>query len=110
RRPYGWYLAAIQCVLAKLCGQGKVEVRADGNLLEDQPLERALKNTHGFPNVILEPQIDFTASQVRALKDFYSDFFDHPPASSEARALGKETGEAFRTLLGELEGLATQIN
>ncbi len=108
KRPYGWYLAAIQCVLAKLCGRGKVEVRSDGNLLEDQSLKRALKNTHGFPNVILEPQIDFTASQVRNLKDFYSDFFDHPPAASEARALGKETGEAFKTVVNELEVLAVQ--
>ncbi len=108
KRPYGWYLAAIQCVLAKLCGRGKVEVRSDGNLLENQSLERALKNTHGFPNVILEPQIDFTASQVRNLKDFYSDFFDRPPAATEARALGKETGEAFKTVVNELEVLAVQ--
>lgn len=108
RKPYGWYLAASQCILAKLCGRGKVEVRADGTLLEEQALERALKNTHGFPNVILEPQIDFTASQVRNLKDFYSDFFDHPPAATEARALGKETGAAFKTLLNELEKLQVQ--
>ena len=108
KRPYGWYLAALQCVLAKLCGRGKVEVRSDGNLLEDQNLERALKNTHGFPNVVLEPQIDFTASQVRGLKDFYSDFFDHPAAATEARALGKETGQAFQTLVGELDVLMVQ--
>ena len=108
RKPYGWYLAAIQCVLAKLCRRAKIEVRSDGNLLEDQALERALKNTHGFPNVILEPQIDFTASQVRNLKDFFSDFFDHPPAATEARALGKETGEAFKTLVNELDLLAVQ--
>lgn len=110
RKPYGWYLAAIQCVLAKLCGRGKIEVRSDGNLLEDQGLERALKNTHSFPNVILEPQIDFTASQVRNLKDFFSDFFDHPPPATEARALGKETGEAFKALLNELDLLAVQAN
>ena len=24
-KPYGWDLAAIQCLLAKLCGRGKVE-------------------------------------------------------------------------------------
>lgn len=110
KRPYGWYLAAIQCVLAKLCGRGKVEARLDSNVLEDQALERALRNTHGFANVILEPQIDFTAVQVRNLKDFYSDFFDHPPAATEARALGKETGEACKTLLHTLETLAVQTN
>lgn len=108
RKPYGWDLAAIQCLLAKLCGRGKVEARSDGNLLEDDTLERALKNTHGFPNVILEPQIEFTAAQVRRLKDFYSDFFDGPPGSSEARALGKETTDAFNKILLEMESFYSQ--
>jgi hypothetical protein len=108
RKPYGWDLAAIQCLLAKLCGRGKVEARSDGNLLEDDSLERALKNTHGFSNLILEPQIEFTAAQVRRLKDFYSDFFDSPPSASEARALGKETGEAFRATLTKFESLHEQ--
>ena len=70
----------------------------DANLLEDDDLERALRNTHGFANVILEPQIEFTAGQVRRLKDFYSDFFDRRRAN-EAKALGKETGEAFAGLV-----------
>ena len=105
RKPYGWYLAAIQCILAKLCGRGKVEVRSDGNLLEDEALERALKNTYGFANVILEPQIEFTAGQVRALKDFFNNYFDRPASANEARLLGKETAEAFKALYGELESL-----
>ncbi len=108
RKPYGWYLAAIQCILAKLCGRGKVEVRSDGNLLEEAALERALRNTHGFPNVVLDPQIEFTASQVRGLKDFYNGFFDRPAGANEARALGKETSEAFKDLLHELETLAVR--
>jgi len=108
KKPYGWYLAAVQCILAKLCGRGKVEVRSDGNLMEDDALERALSNTHGFSNVILEPQIDFTASQVRGLKDFYNEFFDRPAGATEARALGKETAEAFRELLNEMEKLIVQ--
>jgi hypothetical protein len=107
-RPYGWYLAAIQCVLAMLCGRGKVEVRSDANLLEETELERALKNTQGYANIILEPQIEFTAAQTRRLKDFFSEFFDKPPSASEARELGKETSVAFRDLLNELENLAAQ--
>ena len=86
RKPYGWYLAAIQCTLAWLCARGKVELRRDGNLLEDQALEHALRNTHGFDNVVLDPQIDFTAAQVRRLKKFYANFFDGPPHANEAKA------------------------
>ncbi len=108
RKPYGWYYAAILCALAKLCARGKVEVRADGNLLEDDALERALRNSHNHSNVILDPQVEFTASQVRSLKEFYADFFDRPAGVGEAKALGKETATAFQTLRSELTPLADQ--
>ena len=108
RKPYGWYYAAILCILAKLCARGKVEVRTDGNILEDDDLERALRNTHGHGNVVLEPQVDFTASQVRSLKEFHADFFDSPPHANEAKALGKETGVALQDLLHQLTPLAAQ--
>lgn len=108
RKPYGWYYAAVLCTLANLCARGKTEVRTDGNLLEDDELERALRNTHGHGNVVLEPQVDFTASQVRALKEFYEDFFDTPPRANEAKALGKETGVAIQDLMHQLSPLAAQ--
>jgi hypothetical protein len=107
-KPYGWHFAAVLCILANLCARGKVEVRSDGNLLEDKELEQALRNTHGHGNVVLEPQVEFTASQVRALKEFYEDFFDTPPRGNESKALGKETGTALRELLQELTPLAAQ--
>lgn len=110
RKPYGWYYAAVLCTLANLCARGKVEVRADGNLLEEGELERALRNTHGHGNVVLEPQVEFTASQVRALKEFFEDFFDAPPRASEAKALGKETGTALQELMHQLTPLVAQAS
>ena len=110
RKPYGWYYAAALCTLANLCARGKVEVRADGNLLEEDELERVLRNTHGHGNVVLEPQVEFTASQVRALKEFFEDFFDAPPRSSEAKALGKETGTTLQELMHQLTSLAAQAS
>lgn len=110
RKPYGWYYAAVLCTLASLCARGKVEVRADGNLLEEDELERALRNSHGHGNVVLEPQVEFTASQVRALKEFFEDFFDAPSRASEAKALGKETGTAFQELTHQLAPLAAQAS
>ena len=108
RKPYGWHYAAILCTLAKVCARGKIEVRTDGNLLEEDELERALRNSHGHGNVVLEPQVEFTASQVRALKEFFADFFDTPPAAGEAKALGKETGTALQDLVHRLAPLAAQ--
>ena len=111
RKPYGWYFAAVLCTLASLCARGKVEMRLDGNLLAENELERALRNTHGHGNLVLEPQVEFTASQIRVLKAFYEDFFDTPPRASEAKALGSETAEAFQQLsqqLSRLTALASQ--
>jgi hypothetical protein len=109
RKPYGWYYAAILCTLAKLCARGKVEVRTDGNLLEEDDLERALRNSHSHSQVVLDPQVEFTPSQVRSLKDFYADFFSTPPSVGEAKALGKETAAAFLALKQKLELLSAQV-
>jgi hypothetical protein len=110
KKPYGWYFAAILCVLAKLCAREKIEVRSDSNILEEKDLEKALRNTAGHNNVILDPQIDFTGSQVRQLKEFYEEFFDTPPKSNEARPLGRETIESLKASLQTLESLAVQVN
>lgn len=110
KKPYGWYFPAILCVLAKLCAREKIEVRSDSNILEERDLEKALRNTAGHNNVILDPQINFTASQVRSLKEFYEDFFDTPPKANEARPLGRETLESLKTQLQKLALLATQVN
>lgn len=110
RKPNGWYYAAVLCTLAKLCARGKVEVRSESNTLEDDELERALRNTHGHGNVILVPQADFTASQVRHLKEFYEEFFDASPVATEAKALGRETGEALQKSMHELASFAAQAS
>lgn len=102
RKPYGWYLAAIQGTVAKLLARGKLETQRDAAILEGQELERALLNTHGYANLVLDPQIEFTPAQVRGLRDFYSEFFDHPTATNEAKALGQETAQAFQTLREDL--------
>jgi hypothetical protein len=108
RKPYGWYLAAIQCILAKLCARGKIELLQDSNPLEEQALERAIRNTHGYSSVLLKPQIEFTGGQVRQLHDFYADFFDTPPQANEAKALGQATAEALRQRHQELTALRQQ--
>jgi len=108
RKPYGWYLAAILCTVAKLCARTKLEVRSDSNVLENDKLVRALKNTHEQGNIVLDPQIEFSGVQVRKLKEFYGDFFDAPPTANEAKALGKETGDALKITLQKLEVLAAE--
>lgn len=85
-----------------------MEVHSDGNILEDNDLERALRNSRGHANVVLEPQIEFSASQVRSLKEFYQDFFDSSPATSEAKALGQAVRVALQELMNQLSPLTVQ--
>jgi len=107
-KPYGWYFAAITCNVAHLIGRGKIELKDDSNTLEDKALEKALINTSMHPNIVIEPQIDFTTSQVRGLKEIYEDFFDAPPHASEAKELALETSEQFKKKLLELEKIVAQ--
>ena len=109
RKPYGWPYAAVLCTLASLCGWGRLEVWSDGNLLEEEKLIGSLRNSHGHSNIVLEPQVEFTVSQVRALKEFYGGFFDGPPKASEAKALGKETGVVIKELVDSLVSLEKDI-
>jgi hypothetical protein len=85
-----------------LCARGKVEVRQDSNPLEREALERSLRNTNAHASLVLEPQVEFSASQVRTLKDFFADFFDKPATSNEAKALARETIDALKELEIEL--------
>ena len=47
-------------------------------------------NTNAHASLVLEPQVEFSAPQVRTLKEFFADFFDRPATSNEARALARE--------------------
>lgn len=105
RKPYGWHYGAILYNVAGLCAKGKLEVRSDSNLLDGDELLKALTNSRNHANIILEPQIDFTASQVKGLREFYADFFDKPAPPGEAKVLGQKTGEAMNRLIAELEAL-----
>ena len=75
---------------------------------ERDALERSLRNTNAHASLVLEPQVEFSASQVRALKDFFADFFDKPASSNEARALARETIDALKELEIELAALHGQ--
>ncbi|MFT6631880.1 MAG: hypothetical protein ACJAS4_001841 [Bacteriovoracaceae bacterium] len=107
-KPYGWYDEAILCTLAKLCTRGKIDLKQDGNILEDNDLERGITNSHLHLNIIIECQDDFSASQVSQLKNFFKEFFDKPPRGQEAKALGKETADEFKNLHNELIPLFAQ--
>lgn len=110
RKSYGWSYAATLCTLAHLCARGKVEVRESTNLLDESDLAKALKNAATHGNLILDPQVEFTQSQIRKLKEFYNDYFDKVALANEAKALAKETQESFVAQKIELVRLHDQAS
>lgn len=98
RKPYGWSEGAILCMVAKLCARGKLEVQTEGNLLEGEALVEAISNSRNHSNVLLQPQQEFTPSQVRKLKDFYGEFFAQPCGDNEPKAIYQKTKEGFKEL------------
>lgn len=110
KKPYGWHLAAILCNVAKLLAREKIEVRQDSNILEASGLEKALRNTQAHANLIITPQVDYSAAQIRNLKDFYNDYFDAPPKANEAKELARSTKESLAEKLRSIEKLVSQKN
>lgn len=107
-KPYGWPPAAVLCVAASLIGRNKLEARLDSTLLENAALEKAIRNSNQIANIVLSPQIEFQPSQIKALREFYKDFFDAPAEGSDAKALGATTAAAFDRLKEEVQGLLGQ--
>lgn len=102
-KPSGWPTVATLCLAASLSAKGKLEARSDGALLEDGDLAQALNNSHKLPNILLTPQVQFTAAQIRAAKDLYKELFGLPPEGSDARALGGEWAQSITKLADEIE-------
>lgn len=103
RRPYGWYSNAIWALVAKLYKRGRIELKKDSNLLEDEAVVNALLNSAGYGNTLLEvPQL-INAGQIIKLKQVYADAFDESCAFSEA----KEVAGAFKA---KLKGMLVDVN
>ncbi len=103
--PYGWSYPAILCNIAKLCARRKLEVKEDSNILADNEIASALRSTQRQPNLILQPQMDFSPSQIRNLKDFYGDFANEPASENDAKTLALNTAELIKNKLKDVEFL-----
>lgn len=103
--PFGWPYAAILCQIAMLVGRGKLDASIDSNALAGADLVASLKNRASQRQLLLTPQADFSASDTRWLKTFYSDFFGKPLAANDAKAAGEATAQAFRDIVSGTEHL-----
>lgn len=105
RKPYGWYQNAIFTVTAKLYKRGKVELKQDSNLLEDEDALNAFMNTSNYGNTLLEPQTAIDPKFVKQLKQLYADAFDESCSVKEA----KDVALAFKDRLKQMHIEVNQL-
>ncbi|MDP8246734.1 MAG: BREX system P-loop protein BrxC [Candidatus Tritonobacter lacicola] len=107
-KPYGWYQAAILCILSKLYLRGKVEVKQDSNILGDSDVFAAFTNNRAFANTIIEPQESFSAIAVRKLKDFHQEFFNEANPGNEAKEVAQASMAKVKEEAQSIDALADQ--
>ena len=108
KKPYGWPLAAVYCMIATLIGRSKLECTKDSNALEGKELAAAIRNTQAQQNLILKPRASFSESQIRNLKTFYQEFFDKPPIGTDPKILATDVINGLKETVQELREIYAQ--
>ncbi|HAS39194.1 MAG TPA: BREX system P-loop protein BrxC [Microscillaceae bacterium] len=98
KKPYGWYSYAIWTVVGRLYKRGKVELKQDARLLDDEEVLSALLNSSSYGNTLLELQAMVDPKQLKQLRELYTEAFDESCPVSEA----KEVANVFKDKLKEL--------
>ena len=105
RKPYGWYQNAVFTVTAKLYKRGKIELKQDANVLEDEEALNAFMNTSQYGNTLVAPQADIDPRYVKGLKELYADAFDESCPCKEA----KDVALAFKERLHQMHIEVNQL-
>ena len=109
-KPYGWPTTAVLCLAGSLVAKGKVEARVDSTVTEGLDLAKALNNSHALPNILLTPQQEFSAVEIRKAKDLYQALFSKPPSGNDARSLGAEWATSIAELEADVDDKTRQLH
>jgi hypothetical protein len=105
RRPYGWYEAAILCLVARLFKRNKIEVHKGAETVTSEQLLAALNNSRVFGSTAVQIQEEFDPATVTALKNFHNEFFDRANPGTDAKSAAQRLLEAFDGEVHVLDGL-----
>lgn len=108
RKPYGWYPNAIWTMVAMLYKRGKLEMRQDANLLDDEGVMEALQSNRAYAGTLLIPQQDIDPRYVKRLKDTYRELFDQQCPASEARDVALAFQQKLREEIDYIKKLTAQ--
>ena len=110
-KPYGWSYHAVLAIVAGLIARGRMEAKLDGAVLEAAGAQRALANDRVLEQLRLETLAEWTPAQVRGLREFLRDMFDHDaPPAADARALGQEAATRLNALDAEIADYLAQAD
>ncbi len=107
-KPYGWPVTAVLCLAGSLVAKGKIEARVDSAIKEGLDLAKALNNSHALTNILLTPQTEFSAAEIRRAKELYQELFAHPSSGTDARSLGAEWATSIDALEAEVDRYVRQ--
>lgn len=88
-RPYGWYLMAVLCLIAKLYKRNKISLKQDGNSLDDKRVLDALLRNNQYANTLIDLEEEIQNSQIQKLKAFYQEYFNEPNLGNEPKEISK---------------------
>ncbi len=108
KHPYGWYPNAIWAIVAKLYKRGKIELKQNGNMLDDEDVLNALLNSANYDITVLESQINIDPKQVNLLKQCYREAFDESCEVNEGKDVAKAFKKKLKDMLDEVNQLLIQ--
>ena len=109
-KPFGWYPNAVWSMVARLYKRGKIEMKQDSNLLEDNQVIDALLVSSNYGNTLLEVQKDVDPKLIKDLKTLYSEAFDESCPFQEAKDIAVGFKDKLSVLLQEVNGLIQNSN
>lgn len=109
-KPFGWYPNAVWSMVARLYKRGKIEMKQDSNLLEDNQVIDALLISSNYGNTLLEVQKDVDPKLIKDLKTLYSEAFDESCPYQEAKDIAVGFKDKLSVLLQEVNGLIQNSN
>jgi len=101
-RPYGWYQAAVLCIIAKLYKRNKISLKQDSNSLDDKAVLESLQKNNQYGNTIIEMEEEIQNSQIQKLKSFYQEYFNEPNLGNEPKEISKLFKQRINKELNDL--------
>lgn len=109
-KPFGWYPNAVWSMIARLYKRGKIEMKQDSNLLEEQQVVNALLVSSNYGNTLLQVVDTIPPKLIRELKSLYSEAFDESCPYQEAKDIAIGFKEKLSAVLQEVNGLVQNSN